>query len=80
MCWNYWILYIDISFYNTTKFFKNITLHIKLKNPAQSEIEKSQGMKKIVCQTISEPPLPSLDLAGMIIYSQQMAPKERPSH
>jgi hypothetical protein len=25
------VLYVDVSFYNTTKFFKNITLHIKLK-------------------------------------------------
>jgi hypothetical protein len=33
MCRDYRILYVDVSFHNTTKFFKNITLHIKLKNP-----------------------------------------------
>jgi hypothetical protein len=33
MCWDYQILYVDFSFHNTTKFFKNITLHIKLENP-----------------------------------------------
>jgi hypothetical protein len=32
MCWDYRILYVDISFYNITKFFKNIILHIELKN------------------------------------------------
>jgi hypothetical protein len=40
------VLYIDISFHNTTKFFKNITLHIKLKNLShRTELQNSFILK-----------------------------------
>jgi hypothetical protein len=32
MYWDKWIFYVDVSFYNIIKFYKNITQHIKLKN------------------------------------------------
>jgi hypothetical protein len=32
MCWDYQIIYVDVSFHNIIKIFKNIILHIKLKN------------------------------------------------
>jgi hypothetical protein len=47
MCWDYRILYVHVSFYNITKFFKNITLHIKLKNPSHhAGLQTSQARKK----------------------------------
>jgi hypothetical protein len=37
----YRILYVDIFFYNIINFLKNITLHIKLKNPAHVGLQTS---------------------------------------